>query len=112
MTSEDVVKRIAAEGVFVDERRGVGIRLNPRDAPMLQAFLVRSALLIVAATLGGFAIGFVTQALGGFLPSTGSWPFTSGVYLDSAVFALVILVLLVRPDGLFVRRSQGAVERV
>jgi len=56
MTSEDVVKRIAAEGVFVDERRGVGIRLNPRDAPMLQAFLVRSALLIVAATLGGFGI--------------------------------------------------------
>ena len=26
------------------------------------------------------------QALAGFLPSTGSWPFTSGVYLDSAVF--------------------------
>ena len=39
-----------------------------------------------SAALGGFAIGFATQALGGFLPSTGSWPFTSGVYLDSAVF--------------------------
>jgi branched-subunit amino acid ABC-type transport system permease component len=34
------------------------------------------------------------------------------VYLDSAVFALVILVLLLRPDGLFVRRERGAVERV
>jgi branched-chain amino acid transport system permease protein len=65
-----------------------------------------------SATLGGFAIGFVTQALAGFLPSSGSWPFSSGVYLDSAVFALVILTLLVRPGGLFVRRGQRSVERV
>jgi branched-chain amino acid transport system permease protein len=65
-----------------------------------------------SATLGGFAIGFAKGVLDGFLPSTGSWPFTSGVYLDSAIFALVILVLLVRPDGLFVRRQQRAVERV
>jgi branched-chain amino acid transport system permease protein len=65
-----------------------------------------------SATLGGFAIGFVTQALAGFLPSSGSWPFSSGVYLDSAVFALVILTLLVRPDGLFVGRGQSSVERV
>ncbi len=64
------------------------------------------------ATLGGFAIGFANAALGGYLPSTGSWPFSSGVYLDSAVFALVILTLLVRPSGLFVRRTQRAVERV
>jgi branched-chain amino acid transport system permease protein len=65
-----------------------------------------------SATLGGFAIGFATGALGGFLPSTGEWPFTSSVYLNSAVFALVILVLLLRPDGLFERRAQRAVERV
>jgi branched-chain amino acid transport system permease protein len=65
-----------------------------------------------SATLGGFAIGFATQALAGFLPSTGSWPFTSGVYLDSAVFTLVVLTLLLRPGGLFVRRGQRAVERV
>ena len=65
-----------------------------------------------SATLGGFAIGFASQALGGFLPSTGSWPFTSGVYLDSAVFTLVVVTLLLRPSGLFVRRGQRAVERV
>jgi len=65
-----------------------------------------------SATLGGFAIGFATGLLNGYLPSTGTWPFTSGVYLDSAVFALVILVLLLRPDGLFVRAERGAVERV
>jgi branched-chain amino acid transport system permease protein len=65
-----------------------------------------------SATLGGFAIGFAHGALSGFLPSTGEWPFSSGIYLDSAVFALVILVLLVRPGGLFVARGQRAVERV
>jgi branched-chain amino acid transport system permease protein len=64
------------------------------------------------AALGGFAIGFASQAIAGFLPSTGSWPFTSGVYLDSAVFALVILTLLLRPDGLFVGRGKRPVERV
>jgi hypothetical protein len=29
LTAEDVVKRIAAECAFVDERGGVGIRLKP-----------------------------------------------------------------------------------
>ena len=65
-----------------------------------------------SATLGGFAMGFATGVLDGILPSTGSWPFTSGVYLDSAVFTLVVLTLLLRPGGLFVRRGQRAVERV
>jgi branched-chain amino acid transport system permease protein len=64
------------------------------------------------ATVGGFAIGFATGALGGFLPSEGDWPFTSSVYLDSAIFALVILVLLIRPSGLLAPRSRSAVERV
>jgi branched-chain amino acid transport system permease protein len=64
------------------------------------------------AALGGFAIGFVTSAFAGFLPSTGSWPFTSGVYIDSVVFGLVILTLLLRPDGLFTPRRHRAVERV
>jgi branched-chain amino acid transport system permease protein len=65
-----------------------------------------------SAALGGFAIGFANQALAGWLPSTGQWPFTSGVYLDSAVFTLVIVSLLLWPGGVFVRRRQRAVERV
>jgi branched-chain amino acid transport system permease protein len=65
-----------------------------------------------SAALGGFAIGFATSAFAGFLPSTGDWPFTSGVYVTSVVFVLVILVLLARPDGLFTMRRQRAVERV
>ena len=67
---------------------------------------------LLTATLGGFAMGFLVGALSGFLPSSGSWPFTSSVYLDSAVFMLVILVLLLRPEGLFARSRRSAVERV
>jgi hypothetical protein len=36
MTAEDVVKRIAAECAFVDERGGVGIRLRPAAALVRQ----------------------------------------------------------------------------
>jgi hypothetical protein len=36
LTSEDVVKRIAAECAFIDERGGVGIRLRPAAALVRQ----------------------------------------------------------------------------
>jgi branched-chain amino acid transport system permease protein len=72
---------------------------------------------LLSATLGGFAIGFVNSFLGYELATQGSTggtaiPFTSSIYLPSAVYVLVILVLLVRPAGLFARRGQAAVERV
>ena len=58
------------------------------------------------ATLGGFAIGFATGVINGVaadrperLPALG-------------VFALVILVLLLRPAGLFAWGRRAAVERV
>jgi branched-chain amino acid transport system permease protein len=58
----------------------------------------------IPATLGGFSIGFATGLLGGALPTAQSQ------YLPTFIFAAVILVLLVRPDGLFVRRP--ATERL
>ena len=57
------------------------------------------------ATLGGFTIGFVSGVLNGALPTDKT------VYLPSAVFALVILVLLLRPAGLFAWGRRATVER-
>jgi branched-chain amino acid transport system permease protein len=59
----------------------------------------------VPATLGGFTIGFASGILGGALPTNQSQ------YLPSFLFGAVILVLLVRPGGIFARGST-AVERL
>jgi branched-chain amino acid transport system permease protein len=58
----------------------------------------------VPATLGGFLIGFASGVLGGALPTDQSQ------YLPTFVFVAVILVLLVRPRGLF--DFSRTVERV
>jgi branched-chain amino acid transport system permease protein len=60
----------------------------------------------IPATLGGFTIGFASGILGGTLPTNQSQ------YLPTFLFAAVILVLLVRPNGLFTRPGLSAVERL
>jgi branched-chain amino acid transport system permease protein len=62
---------------------------------------------LVSATLGGFAIGFVNSLLGDVLPSS------QGVFLTSFLYLLVIVVLVLRPGGVFVPGGASArVERV
>ncbi len=73
--------------------------------PALVGVVVGGLGKLVPATLGGFAIGFATVVLGDLLPSG------SRVFLNSVLFAIVIIVLLVRPDGLFTSRT-GVAERV
>ena len=72
---------------------------------VLAGVVVGGMTRLLSATLGGFLIGYVSGLLGGALPSSQSQ------YLPSFVFGLVILVLLLRPDGLFTR-GRGLVERV
>jgi branched-chain amino acid transport system permease protein len=73
--------------------------------PALVGVVVGGLDRLTSATLGGFAIGFATAVLADVLPSGGR------VFLPSVVFALVIVVLLVRPSGLFTR-ARTVVERV
>ncbi len=72
--------------------------------PALIGVVVGGMDRLVTATLGGFFIGFATSMLGSYLPAE------SRVFLESIVFALVIVVLLIKPNGLFSRRA--AVQRV
>ena len=93
------------------------VMLSVTDIQVTYTFGLQDTILVLAgvvlgglnrpipATLGGFAIGFASGILGGILPSNQSQ------YLPSFLFAAVIVVLLVRPDGLFTRAA-GAVERV
>jgi branched-chain amino acid transport system permease protein len=95
----------------------VAVLLTVQFPTVTQTFALQETILVLAgvvvggmtrllsATLGGFSIGYVSGLLGGALPSSQSQ------YLPSLVFGLVILVLLVRPDGLFTR-GRGLVERV
>jgi branched-chain amino acid transport system permease protein len=78
-----------------------------RDTILVLAGVVLGGMnRLVSATLGGFAIGFASGFLGGALPTDQSQ------YLPSFLFVAVILVLLIRPGGLFTRAGQQAVERV
>jgi len=87
----------------------VAIMLTVQTPLVTPDFALRDTIVVLAgvvlgglnrpvpATLGGFAIGFASGLLGGALPTNQSQ------YLDSFLFAAVILVLLVRPNGLFTR---------
>jgi branched-chain amino acid transport system permease protein len=73
--------------------------------PALVGVVVGGMDRLVSATFGGFAVGFAASVLADVLPAS------SRVFLDSVLFGLVIVVLLVRPHGLFARRGV-VVERV
>lgn len=95
----------------------VAVMLTVQYPTVTPTFALRETILVLAgvvvggmsrllsATLGGFAIGYVSGVLGGALPTAQSQ------YLPSFVFGLVIIVLLLRPEGLFTRGAR-TVERV
>jgi branched-chain amino acid transport system permease protein len=94
----------------------VAVMLTVQTPLVTPDFALRDTIIVLAgvvlggmnrpipATLGGFAIGFASGILGGALPTEKSQ------YLPSFLFAAVIVILLVRPDGLFARAR--AAERV
>jgi branched-chain amino acid transport system permease protein len=95
----------------------VAVLLTVQFPTVTPTFALRETIIVLAgvvvggmtrllpATMGGFAIGYVSGVLGGALPTNQSQ------YLTSFVFGAVILVLLLRPGGLFTRGVR-TVERV
>lgn len=55
-----------------------------------------------AACLGGFTIGLAQSVIAAVLPSS------ERQYLNAALFTLVIILLLIRPAGLFLRKAESA----
>ena len=94
----------------------VAVMLTVQNPLVTSDFALRDTIIVLAgvvlggmnrpipATLGGFAIGFASGLLGGALPTNQSQ------YLPTFLFAAVIVVLLVRPAGIFTRARM--VERV
>jgi branched-chain amino acid transport system permease protein len=94
----------------------VAVMLTVQSPLVTPDFALRDTIIVLAgvvlgglnrplsATLGGFTIGFASGLLGGALPTEQSQ------YLPTFLFAAVIVILLVRPAGLFARGT--AVERV
>ena len=93
------------------------VLLSVQDIQITYTFGLQDTIVVLAgvvvggmnrpipATLGGFTIGFATGLLGGILPTNQSQ------YLTSFIFAAVIVVLLLRPNGLYTRAG-GTAERV
>lgn len=95
----------------------VAVMMTVQQPLVTSTFALRETIVVLAgvvvggmnrllpATLGGFTIGYVSGLLGGALPSAQSQ------YLPTFLFGLVILILIVRPGGLFTRGG-ATVERV
>jgi branched-chain amino acid transport system permease protein len=76
-------------------------------APVLAAFIatiIGGLGSLSGAVLGGYLLGSLTVALQAMLP------LSLRPYRDAFVFAAVVLVLILRPQGLI--SSRAAVERV
>jgi branched-chain amino acid transport system permease protein len=96
---------IAAVILSVEQTQITSTFALPETIYVLMGVVLGGLNRPIPATLGGFTIGFAFGLLGGILSANQSQ------YLPSFIFAAVIVVLLVRPDGLFTRAT-GAVERV
>jgi branched-chain amino acid transport system permease protein len=94
----------------------VAVMLTVQNPLVTSTFALSDTIIVLAgvvlggmnrpipATLGGFSIGFASGLLGGALPTNQSQ------YLPTFLFVGVIVVLLIRPRGLFDRTR--TVERV
>lgn len=93
----------AVGGIFLGNIAGVNPLLTSYGLKVLPVAIVGGLDSIPGAILGGFLIGILENMAGGYLDST--WPGIKEV----APFAVLILILLIKPYGLF---GKEIIERV
>ncbi len=111
-----IASAVAISGVLAAV---VALMLTVQMPLVTSGFALRETIIVLAgvvlggidrlgtATLGGFLLGLTEGLLGGLLPTEAS------VHLPSFLFGFVILLLIVRPSGLFARkRTVNGVGRV
>jgi branched-chain amino acid transport system permease protein len=111
--------RVIAAAVFLSGvlAAGVAVLLTVQQPFVQPDFALKETIIVLVgvvvggidrlwtATLGGFLIGFATAEINAALPTDKS------VFWPSVVFGLVIVVLLLRPAGLFSWGRAPTVER-
>jgi branched-chain amino acid transport system permease protein len=111
--------RVIAAAVFLSGvlAAGVAVLLTVQQPFVQPDFALKETIIVLVgvvvggidrlwtATLGGFLIGFATAEINAALPTDKS------VFWPSVVFGLVIVVLLLRPAGLFSWGRPPTVER-
>ena len=83
-----------------------GLALHGAEVVLAVGVVVGGLDRLWSAALGGFAVGFVYGMFGDLLSSQQT------VYLPAVVYGSVILVLLLRPAGLFAPLRARQAERV
>ncbi len=108
-TNRVVVTAFALSGVLATAALLLFVPQRPTVTPDFGLQIAIVALIgvvvggmdrLAPATFGGFSIGFANSMVFSLLP-TGQ-----RVFLDSVLYGLVIIVLLLRPQGLFQRERQ------
>lgn len=99
----------AVAGIFLAEQSFVRLSMSHTGIKAMAAAILGGMESISGAILGGLLIGIVEGLAATYLSGLEVGNFHFGDVKDVAAFAIMILVLMVRPDGIFGRKK---VERV
>lgn len=102
MTIAAIVAAIG--GVLIGNINGVNPTMASIGLTVLPVVILGGLDSVIGAIIGGFAIGILQNMAGGYLD-----PLVGGGLKDVVPFIIVLLILMLRPHGLFGSRG---IERV
>lgn len=99
----------AVAGIFLAEQSFVRLSMSHTGIKAMAAAILGGMESVGGAILGGLLIGIIESLAANYLSGLELGNFHFGDIKDVAAFAIMILVLMIRPHGLFGRKK---VERV